>query len=205
MALLIGGGSPDGNVDPWNSAGKGSVHLRIDATDDQSPLYVKVDADGADDDWVPTVVHMDEAARTLEANLTLDADKRVYFRDTNCSIYSDSGSKLYISTASGVDIEKMKVGSGHTFNHLLAGSATISCACAASGATIATCVSITGLTQTHKIFLAPSTISTCLVLNKWACSPGGGVLTASVVNLGAASTASANIIVSYLAIAACGI
>jgi hypothetical protein len=204
VALLIGSGSPDGNTDPYNSAGKGSFYLRIDQTDDYSPLYVKVDADGADDDWVPTFVEKDEADRILEGNLTLDADKRLYFRDTDTSIYSDSACKLYIDTASGIDIDKMKVGSGTYFDSVLAGSATIVYGALAASATSTACVAVTGLTQEHKIFFSPSSMSGCLMVHGISCSPGGGLIALTVSNAASEVTAAGNVVFGYWAVAACG-
>jgi len=204
VALLIGSGSPDGNTDPWNSAGKSSVHLRIDQTDDVSPFYVKVDADGADDDWVPVFVEKDEGDRILEGDLTMDADKRVYFRDTNTSIYSDSACKLYVDAASGVDISTLKVGSGTYFDNLLAGSGTIVYGALGAGATSTACLAVTGLTQEHKIFLSPSSMSGCLHINAVSCSPGGGLLALTVANTASEATPVGNVVFAYQAIAACG-
>lgn len=204
VALLINSGSPDGNTDPYNSAGKGSVFLRIDATDDVSPLYVKVDDDGADDDWVPVFVEKDEGDRILEGDLTMDADKRTYYRDTNTSIYSDSACKLYIDASCGMDVNKMKVGSGTYFDSILAGSGTIAYGSLAASAASTASMSVTGLTQEHKIFVSPSSMSGCLVINAVSCSPGGGLLALTVVNLAAEATAAGNVVFGYMAMAACG-
>ncbi|MHC4230622.1 MAG: hypothetical protein ACYSW0_24565 [Planctomycetota bacterium] len=204
VALLIGSGSPDGNTDPYNSAGKGSVYLRIDQTDDISPFYAKVDNDGADDDWVPFFVEKDEGDRILEGNLTMDADKRVYFRDTDTSIYSDSACKLYVDTASGMDINKLKVGSGTYFDSILAGSGTIVYGALAASAASTASMSVTGLTQEHKVFVSPCSMSGCLVINAVSCSPGGGLMALTVVNVAAETTAVGNVVFGYWAVAACG-
>jgi len=203
VALLIGSGSPDGNTDPWLSAGKGSLHIRIDATDDYGPLYAKVDDDGADDDWVHFVADLEEDDITLEGHVTLDADKRVYFRDTNNSIYSDSACKLYVSTASGMDIEKVSVGSGTFIDSVLAGSGTIAYGALGAGATSTACFTVTGLTQEHKIFISPSSMSGCLVVNAVSCSPGGGLLALTVGNTASEAAAAGNVVFGYLALAAC--
>lgn len=204
VALLIGSGSPDGNTDPWASAGKSSLHLRIDATDDESPLYCKVDDDSADDDWVPFFVEKDESDRILEGHLTLDVDKRVYFRDTDTSIYSDSACKLYVATPSGMDVEKLTVGSGTFYDSFLAGSGTIIFGALAASATSTACLAVTGLTQEHKIFVSPSSMSGCLNINGVSCSPGGGLLALTVTNLAAEATAVGNVVFGYTAFAACG-
>jgi len=43
VEFIMNDSAPDGASDPWSSAPKGSLHFRGNATDDQSPLYVKVD------------------------------------------------------------------------------------------------------------------------------------------------------------------
>jgi len=203
VALLIGSGSPDGNTDPWLSAGKGSLHIRIDATDDYGPLYAKVDDDGADDDWVHVIVDKEEDDIDLEGHVTLDTDKRVYFRGTDTSIYSDSACKLYVSTPSGMDIEKVMVGSGTTISHVLVGSGVAVFGALAASAASATSLAVTGLTQDHKIFLSASDISGCLNVASISCSPGGGVLKVGVVNAASEAYAGGTETFAYLAIAAC--
>lgn len=205
VALLIGSGSPDGNTDPWNSAGKGSVHLRIDQTDDISPFYVKVDADGADDDWVPVFVEKDEGDRILEGNLTMDADKRVYFRDTDTSIYSDSACKLYVDAASGVDISKMKVGSGHTFDYILCGSNSASVGPLVPGASENLGLAVTGVTTEHKIFASACGLSACLSMIYARPKTGGDIISIGVANAGSENADGATVAFSYLAIGACGV
>jgi hypothetical protein len=202
IALLIGSGSPDGNTDPYNSAGKGSPYLRIDATDDYPSLYLKVDDDGADDDWAPVMVEKSEDDHILEGNLTLDADKRVYFRDTDTSIYSDAACKLYIEAASGTDIDKLKVGSGTYFDSILAGSGVIVYGALAEAATSTASLAVTGLTQEHKVFVSPSSVSGSLIINQYSCSPGGGLLAMTVT--AASAYAGGNVVFGYWAVAACG-
>ena len=205
IAFLVGSGSPDGNTDPWGSACKGSVHLRIDQTDDLSPFYVKVDDDGADDDWVPVFVEKDEADRTLEGDLTMDADKRTYYRDTNLSIYSDAASQLTIDAASFTDLTGgVKIGTGTEFDSILAGSGTIAYGALAASATSTASLTVTGLTQEHKVYISPSSMSGCLVVNAVSCSPGGGLLAFTVANLAAETTAAGDVVFGYMAVAACG-
>ena len=204
VALLIGSGSPDGNTDPWSSAGKGSLHIRIDQTDDYSPLYVKVDADGADDDWVPTFVESDSVARTLKSTLTMDVDKKLFFRDSDNFMHSNAASYIALTAPSGVDVSKLTVGSGTYYNSFLAGSGTIVYGALVAGATSTACLSISGLTQEHKIFLAPSSMSGCLIMNGWSCSPGGGLLALTVANSGSETTPVGNVVFGYTAFAACG-
>jgi hypothetical protein len=204
VALLIASGAPTGAADPQTSAGKGSLYIRIDATDDEPALYQKVDADGANDDWVPVVVHKSEAEVTLENHLTIDADKRVYFRDTDMSIYSDAASKLSILAPSGTNIDKMKVGGGTYFDSFLAGSGTIAFGAIAKGATSTACLGVTGLTQEHKLFISPSTMSACLNINAAVCLAAGASIGLTVSNTSASEASDAgNVVFGYMAIAAC--
>jgi hypothetical protein len=134
----------------------------------------------------------------------MDVDKRVYFRDTDTSIYSDSACKIYAATPSGMDIEKLTVGSGTFYDSFLAGSGTIVFGALAASAASTACLTVTGLTQEHKIFVSPSSMSGCLNINAVSCSPGGGLLAMTVVNLAAETTALGNVIFGYTAFAACG-
>ena len=200
--ILVGSGSPDGNADPALNGAKASVWFRDDRSDDQPFLYGKVDNDGSDDDWEYFLMNRQEADATLEGDLTMDADKRVYFRDTDTSIYSDSACKLYVAAASGIDIEKMTVGSGTYFNSFLAGSGTIVYGSLSEAATSTASLSVTGLTQEHKIFLSPSSVSGSLNIHGVSCSPGGGLLALTVTALSA--YAGGNVVFGYTAFAACG-
>lgn len=96
VAIIFGTGAPDGNDSPQSDALKGSLYIRTDATDDQSPLYIKVDESSADDDWVNVWVDKDEDAKTFEAGLTMDADQKLYFRDSAIYLYSNSDGYLTV-------------------------------------------------------------------------------------------------------------
>lgn len=50
--LWWGQGTPVGTLEPWLSAQKGSIYLCVDNADDASPIYIKVDEGGDDNDWV---------------------------------------------------------------------------------------------------------------------------------------------------------
>lgn len=204
VAILIGSGSPDGNADPFASAGKSSVFFSMGQGDDQSALYQKVDADGADDDWVQFLVNKTEGLSTFENHVTLDVDKRIYFRDTDTSIYSDSACKIYVAAASGMDIDKVSVGSGTFITSMIAGSGTIAFGALVAGATSTACLAISGLSQEHKIFISPSAMSACLNLNAVSCSPGGGLLAFTVGNTASEAATAGNVVFGYMAIAACG-
>jgi hypothetical protein len=104
IVIIVGAGVPDGDSDPWNSAAKGSVHIQSDATDDESPFFVKVDNDGANDDWVQVFVDKCENALTLENTLTMDADQKLYFRDTAIYIHSNADGQLTITADTKVNI-----------------------------------------------------------------------------------------------------
>lgn len=202
VAILIGTGSPAGATDPWASAGKGSLHIRIDATDDYSALYQKVDADSANDDWVPFIAHMDEDNRTLEGHLTMDADKRVYWRGSEISAYSNAASYLTITAPSAVTVaDKFRVSSsGTAMAMILAGSGTIAFGALDSLATSTACLEITSLTQNHKVIVSPSTMSGCLSINGVCASPGGELMQMTVTNVASAATDAGNVVFSYLAI-----
>ena len=203
-AILINSGSPDGNTDPYQSAAKGSIFIRTDATDDYPPLYVKVDADGADDDWVPVIVEKSEMDHTLEGDLIMDSDKRVWFRDsTDVSIYSDAACKLYCTAPSGFDIAKVSVGSGTYMENVLAGSGTITFGALGASVASTACLAVTGLTQQHYCYFSPSTMSGCLIPSGFCCSPGGGLLALTVT--ATSSYAGGNVVFSYWAVQACGL
>ena len=48
---LAGQGTPNGDLEPFLSAQKGSLYSQTDATDDAGHLWVKIDEGGDDDDW----------------------------------------------------------------------------------------------------------------------------------------------------------
>ena len=50
--LIVCTGAPDGDAEPFKTASKGSIACRLDATDDASHLYQKVDEGGDDADWL---------------------------------------------------------------------------------------------------------------------------------------------------------
>lgn len=48
---IAGQGTPNGDLEPFKSAQKGSLYSQTDATDDTSHLWIKVDEGNDDDDW----------------------------------------------------------------------------------------------------------------------------------------------------------
>jgi hypothetical protein len=49
--LLFGQGTPNGDLEPFKSAQKGTLYFQSNETDDKSHVYMKVDEAGDDDDW----------------------------------------------------------------------------------------------------------------------------------------------------------
>ena len=88
--VIVDEGAPSGAADPQASANKGTLYFRTDQTDDLSPLYVKVDEDSADDDWVQVMVETSNDAYTMNGNLTLGTSTALYLRDTGQKLYSPS-------------------------------------------------------------------------------------------------------------------
>jgi len=203
IQIIVGSGTPDGNAAPQNAAAKGSLYFRDDATDDLPCLYVKVDDDSANDDWVALLVNKSEAATSFEENVTITADKRLNFRDTDVTMYSNAACKLLVNAPSGVDIDKMTVGSGTMFNSFLAGSGAVTFGALSASAASSACIVVTGLTQEHKCIFSPSGFSGCLNLTSFSCSPGGGILDVAVVNAASEAYSGGANTFSYLAVAAC--
>lgn len=54
--ILWGDGAPVGSYDLFEGANKGSLYLRVDATDDNSHVYMKVDEGGDDNDWAAIAI-----------------------------------------------------------------------------------------------------------------------------------------------------
>jgi len=94
VALVFGTSAPDGDESPWTDALKGSLYVQTDETDDICSVWIKVDEDGSDDDWVKMIADKDEEARTMEADWTWVTDKKIYFRDTGLYIYSPANGEL---------------------------------------------------------------------------------------------------------------
>ncbi len=203
IVIIVGSGAPDGNATPQTEAAKGSFYIRDDAVDDTPPLYLKVDDDSADDDWVAVIINKTEAAVTFEEDVTFTTDQKLYFRDTNIVMYSNAACKLLVQAPSGVDIDKMTVGSGTMFNSFLAGSGAVVFDSLAASAASSACIAVAGLTQEHKCIYSPCGFSGCLNLTSFSCSPGGGVLDVAVVNAASEVYAGGTNTFSYVAFAAC--
>jgi len=70
-SILWGQGTPNGDLAPFNQVNKGSLYLLVNATDDESCVYVKVDEGGDDDDWV--LLFADGHALIANADIADDA------------------------------------------------------------------------------------------------------------------------------------
>lgn len=99
--LIVDAGAPDGGADPQNSASKGSLYFRTDATDDTPCLYCKIDEDGATEDWVAVCVDNDGATKTMNAAWTFGTNTPIKFRDTGQAIYSPAANVGALALASG--------------------------------------------------------------------------------------------------------
>lgn len=205
IVIIIGSGVPDGNTAPQSDAAKGSIYIQDDATDDESFFWLKVDADGADDDWVRVFMDKSENAYTLENTLTMDADHKIYLRGTDNFIHSNAGSEISLTAAGCVTINKLVVDdAGTKMSSILCGSATHVFGALAQGGTSSESSPVTGLTQEHKVFLSPSSISGSLAITEISCSPGGDVMVCGVANSGSEAFAGGNVVFGWMAVAACG-
>jgi len=92
--VIVDEGAPSGAADPQASANKGTLYFRTDQTDDLSPLYVKVDADSADDDWVQVMVETSSDAYTMNGNLTMGTSTALQLRDSGQKLYSDAADSV---------------------------------------------------------------------------------------------------------------
>lgn len=54
--ILFGQGTPNGDLEPFKSAQKGTLYLQANATDDEPHIWQKVDEGEDDDDWVAMAI-----------------------------------------------------------------------------------------------------------------------------------------------------
>ena len=113
VTLFTYTGAPDGDAEPWTSSAIGSLYFRTDATDDNSPVYVKVDEDSADADWVQVMIKYDEGTTTMEGAVTFGTDTSLYFRDSGLRLYS-SGDGILNITLTGTDSVQIGDGTNYT-------------------------------------------------------------------------------------------
>jgi hypothetical protein len=106
-----------------------------------------------------------------------------------------------IDVSSTASLAAVSVGTAGTrISDILVGSGTMVFGALNASATSSTCLTITGLTQAHKVFLTASNISGSLQIIGIGCSPGGGLLTISVINQAAETYAGGTDEIAYLAI-----
>jgi hypothetical protein len=151
-------------------------------------------------------VDLSRAALTMASPLTMDVDQKVFFRDALNFIHSNAASYVTLTAACTVTATcGFAVGdSGTRMQDILCGSATHAFGALAAGATSSESSAVTGLTQEHKIFISPSSISGSLAVTGVSCSPGGGVMVFSVANSGSEAYAGGNAVFGWWAVAACG-
>jgi len=92
--VIVDEGAPSGAADPQASANKGTLYFRTDQTDDLSPLYVKIDEDSADDDWVQVMVETSSDAYTMNGALTMGTSTGINLRDSGQKLYSDAADSV---------------------------------------------------------------------------------------------------------------
>jgi hypothetical protein len=63
-AVIWGQGTPAGTLAPWTLVNKGSLYAQVDATDDQSHLWMKVDEGNDAADWVRLLTSAYNVAQT---------------------------------------------------------------------------------------------------------------------------------------------
>lgn len=104
VAIFTRTTDPDGDSDPWQSAAMGSIYIKQSQTDNIPAWWGKVDSDGADDDWVKFWVDKDEdsSGKSLECTLTMDADKKLYFRDTAIYAHSSGDGTLQLTADTSI-------------------------------------------------------------------------------------------------------
>ena len=98
VVVILRSGAPDGNSSPEQDAAKGSWYIRDDAGTDETPLYLKVDTAGSDDDWAAALIagEIVTGGRTWATDLTIATDKKLYFRDTGIYAHSSGDGVLHL-------------------------------------------------------------------------------------------------------------
>jgi len=86
--IIADEGAPSGAADPQASANKGSLYFRTDQSDDLSSLYIKIDDNDADADWMKVLIDGGQDTPTIYGSWTWNTDYGIYLRDTGQRIYS---------------------------------------------------------------------------------------------------------------------
>jgi hypothetical protein len=103
ITIITGSGAPDGDQEPCKSALHGSLYVRNDASDDNSALYMKVDEDSADDDWVRVITASSTDAHTISGTWTFGTSSAIYLRDSGQSIYSPAANQGALALGAAAD------------------------------------------------------------------------------------------------------
>jgi len=114
--IIVDEGAPSGAADPQASANKGSMYFRTDQTDDLSPVYLKIDADSADADWVQVLIASGQDTPTINGAWTFGTDNGLYFRDTGQRIYSPAANTGALALAASGDV--WRIGDMASSNYL---------------------------------------------------------------------------------------
>ena len=93
-AIMWGQGTPDGNLPPFDLVNKGSLYLEVNATDDVSHVWQKVDEGGESGlpDWVQLMVDEDEGGSVFVVTSALvdisasDSEQVVFHAVPACTI-----------------------------------------------------------------------------------------------------------------------
>ena len=128
IAIIWQTGAPDGDAAPEQDALKGSLYIRTDATDDESPLFLKIDENGSDDDWVAVFIDkaQDSGGLSLLTYLEMATDNKIRFRSSSNFIHSTGVGEILIQASGTVTIGDGTNASVFTDGTLtMEGSATI--------------------------------------------------------------------------------
>lgn len=104
IAIHWGDAVPDGNTPPFSDMLIGSFYIYRDETAEYSPVYLKVDEQNSNDDWVKIFVDKQLDALSLNGILTMLTDIKIQFRDNAIFIHSNADGYLHIQADGGVTI-----------------------------------------------------------------------------------------------------
>ena len=116
--IIVDAGSPSGAADPQASANMGSLYFRTDQSDDKSPLYIKIDSDSSDNDWVQVLIASGQDTPTINGSWTFGTDYGLYFRDTGQRIYSPAANVGALALAASSDYWRFGDMSGSNYLQL---------------------------------------------------------------------------------------
>jgi hypothetical protein len=101
--IICSTSAPSGAREPWASAEKGSLSIQNGATDDQPAIWLKVDEDLADEDWVLLLAEDCTSAHTIAGNWTWGTSSAIYLRDSGQSIYSPAANVGALALGAAAD------------------------------------------------------------------------------------------------------